>query len=219
MQVLLRRRQIEIAMLKTTGYRQVDLYALFGLEAALLGVVGGIVGTLVGLGVSFLIRRVVESAFFIHLPIILDTLTLVSGLLIGLATALIFGLLPIVQASQVRPLSVLREIIDQRKFTSRLITFVLLIILSLLFVLLASAILGDVITAAIAVYGGAGVIFSLALGFGLLVLAISRLPVYEKPRPRLLLWILLAFGITILSTLALVALFLLGQAASAFATR
>src|SRR5207244_4448995 len=41
MQVLLRRRQVEIAMLKTTGYRQVDLYALFGLEAALLGIVGG----------------------------------------------------------------------------------------------------------------------------------------------------------------------------------
>ena len=218
MQVLLRRRQIEIAMLKTTGYRQVDLYGLFGLEAALLGIVGGIVGTLLGLGISFLVRSVVERAFFIHLPIILDTLTLVSGLLIGLATALIFGLLPIVQASQVRPLSVLREIIDQRKFTSRLITFVLLIILSLLFVLLASAILGDVITAAIAVYGGAGVIFSLALGFGLLVLAISKLPVYEKPRPCMLLWVLLAIGITIVSILVLVALLLLGEFANAFAT-
>src|SRR6266436_2544812 len=219
MQVLLRRRQIEIAMLKTTGYRQVDLYTLFGLEAALLGIVGGIVGTLVGLGISYLVRSVVERAFFINLPIVLDALTLASGLLIGVATALIFGLLPIVQASQVRPLSVLRELHERGQVSSRLITFVLLIVLSLLFVVLASAILGDVVTAAIAVYGGAGVIFSLALGFGLLVLAISRLPVYEKPRPRLLLWILLAFGITILSTLVLVALFLLGQAASAFATR
>ena len=114
-QVLLRRRLIEIAMLKTTGYRQLDLYALFGLEAALLGIVGGIVGTLAGLGISFLVRSVVERAFFIHLPVILDSLTLASGLLVGLATALIFGLLPIVQASQVRPLSVLREIIEQRK--------------------------------------------------------------------------------------------------------
>ena len=218
-QVLLRRRQIEIAMLKTTGYRQVDLYALFGLEAALLGILGGVLGTLVGLGVSYLVRGIVDRAFFIHLPIVLDALTLASGLLIGMATALIFGLLPIVQASQVRPLSVLRELHERRQVSSRLITFVLLIVLSLLFVVLASAILGDVVTAAIAVYGGAGVIFSLALGFGLLVLAISRLPVYEKPRPRLLLWILLAFGITILSTLVLVALFLLGQAASAFATR
>lgn len=219
MQVLLRRRQIEIAMLKTTGYRQVDLYTLFGLEAALLGIVGGIVGTLVGLGISYLVRSVVERAFFINLPIVLDALTLASGLLIGLATALIFGLLPIVQASQVRPLSVLRELNERRQISSWLITIVLLVILSLLFVALAAVILGDVVTAVIAVYGGAGVIFSLALGFGLLVLAVSRLPVYEKPRPRMLLWILLAIGITLLSVLALVALFLLGQAASALATR
>ncbi len=217
-QVLLRRRQIEIAMLKTTGYRQVDLYALFGVEAALLGIIGGVVGTLVGLGVSYLVRSVVERAFFIHLPIVLDTLTIASGLLIGLATALIFGLLPIVQASQVRPLSVLREISEHRKISSRLITAGLLIILSLLFVALASAILGDVTTAVIAVYGGAGVIFSLALGFGLLVLAISKLPVYEKPRPRMLLWILMAIGIAVLSILVFGALFLLGEAANAFAT-
>ncbi len=217
-QVLLRRRQVEIAMLKTTGYRQVDLYALFGLEAALLGIIGGVVGTLVGLGISYLVRSVVEHAFFIHLPIVLDTLTIASGLLIGLATALIFGLLPIVQASQVRPLSILREISEHRKISSRIITVVLLIILSLLFVVLASAILGDVLTAAIAVYGGAGVIFSLALGFGLLVLAISKLPVYEKPRPRMLLWILMAIGIALLSLLVSGALFLLGEAANAFAT-
>ena len=218
-QVLLRRRQIEIAMLKTTGYRQIDLYALFGLEAALLGVMGGIVGTLVGLGASYLVRIVVERAFFIHLPIVLDGLTVASGLLIGLATALIFGLLPIVQASQVRPLSVLRESNEGRKAFSWLLTAVLLIILSLLFVALASTILGDVITAVIAVYGGAGVIFALALGFGLLVVAISKLPVYEGPRPRILLWILLALGITILSVLVLGGLFFLGQAANTLATR
>lgn len=217
-QVLLRRRQIEIAMLKTAGYRQVDLYALFGFEAALLGIIGGVVGTMAGVGISYLVRSVVERAFFIHLPVVLDTLTIASGLLIGLATALIFGLLPIVQASQVRPLTVLREIKETNSASSILITIVLLIVLSILFVVLASAILGDLVTAAIAVYGGAGVIFALALGFGLLVLAISKLPVYERPRPRMLLWMLLALGVTILSALVLVALFLLGQAANAFAT-
>ena len=218
-QVLLRRRQIEIAMLKTMGYHQVDLYALFGLEAALLGIIGGIVGTLIGLGASYLVRIVVERAFFIHLPVVLDGLTIASGLLIGLATALIFGLLPIVQASQVRPLSVLRETNEGRKAFSWLLTAVLLLILSLLFVTLASTILGDVITAIIAVYGGAGVIFALALGFGLLVLAISKLPVYERPRPRILLWIFLALGITILSALVCAALLFLGQAANTLATR
>ncbi len=152
MQVLLRRRQVEIAMLKTTGYRQHDLYALFGLEAALLGITGGVIGTAAGIGASYLVRAVVENAFFLHLPVIWDTLTISSGLLIGLATALIFGLLPIVQASQIRPLAVLREISEGTKTSSRLTTIVLLVLLSLLFVILASTILSDIVTAAIAVY-------------------------------------------------------------------
>src|SRR5579885_1442906 len=166
-----------------------------------------------------LLALVVEHAFFIHLPVVLDSLTIASGLFIGLATALIFGLLPIVQASQVRPLAVLRELPEGNRRFSWLLTAILLVVLSLLFVVLASTILGDLITAAIAVYGGAGVIFALGLGFGLLVLAISKLPVYERPRPRMLLWILVALGLTLASAVILVALLFLGQAANNLAIR
>ena len=44
MQVVLRRRHMEIAMLKTVGYQRHDLVNLFGLEASILGFIGGIVG-------------------------------------------------------------------------------------------------------------------------------------------------------------------------------
>ena len=218
MQVLLRRRQVEIAMLKTTGYRQVDLYGLFGLEAALLGVVGGCVGTLAGIGASYLVRAIVEYAFPLHLPITLDPTTIGSGFVIGLSTALIFGLLPIVQASQIRPLAVLRDSSETVGTTSRATTLVLLILLSVLFVALSASILGSVTTAIIAVYGGAIVIFVLALGLGLLVLAISKLPVYEKPQPRILLWILAALGAIGVAALVSGLLGLLGNAINHYAS-
>ncbi len=218
MQVLLRRRQVEIAMLKTTGYRQVDLYGLFGLEAALLGVLGGIVGTIAGIGASYLVRTIVEHAFPLHLPIVLDMTTIGSGFVIGLSTALIFGLLPIVQASQIRPLAVLRDSSEATAASSRLTTVVLLLLLSVLFVALASSILGSVTTAIIAVYGGAIVIFVLALGLGLLVLAISKLPVYERPQARILLWILAALGSIVLAAGAFGLLGLLGTVINRYAT-
>jgi putative ABC transport system permease protein len=218
MQVLLRRRQIEVAMLKTTGYRRRDLYALFGLEAALLGVGGGVLGTVLGLGASYLVRLVIERAFLIQLPILLDPLTIVSGLLIGLATALIFGLLPIVHASQIRPLAVLRELTEERQVNTRLINLLLLFALSVLFVFLAATILGDFVTSVIAVYGGALLVFALAAGFGLLVLAISKLPVYEHFQPRLLLWLLSAFGIVALVGALCVGLLFVGRIADRLAT-
>lgn len=219
MQVLLRRRQVEIAMLKTTGYRQVDLYGLFGLEAALLGIVGGILGTAAGIGASYLVRTLVEHTFLLHLPIVLDGTTIVSGVVIGVATALIFGLLPIVEASQIRPLAVLRDSQEQTKAGSRLTTILLLLLLSLLFVGLAAAILGDVVTAVIAVYGGALVVVTLGLGLGILVLAISKLPVYDRPSLRILLWIASALGGVIVAALVFAGLSLLGDLAQVFAAR
>ncbi len=196
MQVLLRRRNVEIAMLKTAGYRQSDLYGLFGLEAALLGLMGGAVGTGAGIGVSYIVRGIVGQAINFDLPVVLDTYTIVSGLLIGFFTAVIFGLLPIIQASQVRPLSVLRGS-EETKSGSVLLTGGLLVLLSVLFVGLATSIIGDFVTAVLVVYGGTGMLFALALGFGILVSSIARLPVYDRPSPRILLWILLAFGILI----------------------
>jgi putative ABC transport system permease protein len=193
MQVLLRRRRTEIAMLKTAGYQQGTLYSLFGVEAGILGLLGGIVGTLLGLGASYLVSGIVGNATQISLPISLDAGTLISGLLIGFFTALIFGLLPIVQASQIRPLAVLRES-DENTTSSWVITGLLVVLLSVLFVILATTIIGNVVTSIFVVYGGTLLLFSLAAGFSLLVLVISKLPVYEKPSPRILLWILMALG-------------------------
>lgn len=217
MQVLLRRRTLEIATLKTTGYRQGDLAMLFGTEALLLGTMGGIIGTGAGVGVSYLVRAVVEQAFFLHLPVRLDSWIIVSGVLIGIATAGIFGVLPIVQASQLRPIVVLRENEHSQSIRSHSwqATAGLLFLLSLLFVLLATTILGSLPLALIAVYGGAGIIIALSAGFGFLVVAISRLPVYETPDRRMLRWLLAAFaiavGTAVMSTLLFGASYLLAR--------
>ena len=61
MQVLLSRRKTEIAMLKTAGYRRGDLYALFGLEAGLLGLIGGIVGAAASIGVSSIVHGFMQN--------------------------------------------------------------------------------------------------------------------------------------------------------------
>src|SRR5260370_21441685 len=61
MQVLLSRRKTDIAMLKTTGYRRMDLYMLFGLEAGLLGLIGGVVGAAAAPGVSYIVRGLMQN--------------------------------------------------------------------------------------------------------------------------------------------------------------
>lgn len=183
MQVLLSRRRIEIAMLKTTGYRRFDLYLLFGLEAALLGLIGGVVGAAAAIGVSALIRILVENLFPVVIPFILDPVIIGGGVLIGLVTALIFGLMPIVQAANIRPLNVIRELPEGNRVGSFFLAIGLLLILSVLFCLLAIFILNDVGLGIGAVYGSFIFLGILSLFFGLIVFLISILPVPERFNP------------------------------------
>ncbi len=195
MQVLLSRRKIEIAMLKTTGYRRLDLYLLFGLEAGLLGLVGGAIGALAATIVSFLVRNLVQQTFNINIPFILDPVTIAGGVLIGFVTALIFGLMPIVQAGNIRPLNVIRELPEGNRVGSILLTIGLLIILSVLFCLLAIFVLNDVVLGISAVYGAFIFLGLLSIFFGLVVLLVSILPVPERFNIKFL--ALLAVGIVL----------------------
>ncbi|HLW01982.1 MAG TPA: FtsX-like permease family protein [Ktedonobacterales bacterium] len=179
MQVLLRRRQTEIAMLKTAGYHRRDLYLLFGVEAGLLGLIGGAVGAAAGVGVSFLVKGLVENAFSISLPAAIDPVTVGSGVAIGFFTALIFGLLPIVQASRIRPIAVLRGL-GERATSSAVLSIVLSLLLAVLFFLLALSILQNVAVALGVVVGGGLFLLLLSLAFTLVAFLISKLPVPER---------------------------------------
>src|SRR6185437_10934680 len=215
MQVLLRRRLLEIAMLKTQGYRQRHLLLMFGIEALLLGLIGGVVGALLGIGLSFLVQALVERAFYLTIPTIIDPLTVASGVAIGLVTTLIFGLLPIVRTSAVRPLAVLREMGAEGGRASRMATVGLLLLLSALFFLLALGILGN-LTVALAVVLGAGLALGLLTAlFSLVAGVISHWPTPNLRRgvsllalvPFLLIGLLLlrlstGFGVLLLALVA-----------------
>jgi len=208
MQVLLRRRQTEIAMLKTAGYRRGDLYALFGLEAALLGLVGGVIGSAVGVGVSLGVRALVQNLLATSLPLVIDWQYIVGGVVIGLATALIFGLMPIVQAAQIRPLAVLRESSEGLQGTGLALSLLLSVILAALFFLLAYVILQNLAVAVGSVAGAGIFLVILAAVFLLIVLLIGSFPVPE----RLTWW----YAAAVIVVAAVGILIALNKASSAF---
>src|SRR6266566_48894 len=203
MQVLLSRRKTEIAMLKTTGYRRKDLYLLFGLEAGLLGLIGGVVGGVSAIGVSYIVRILVQN-FGISVPFVLNPWTIAGGVAIGLVTALIFGLMPIVQAANIRPLNVIRELSESRGVSSVALTIGLLVVLSVLFCILAIVILNnDVLLGVGAVYGTFAFLLVLSAFFGLVVFVVSKLPVPERFNLKYLALILVGVAASVLVYLVL----------------
>jgi len=184
MQVLLRRRRTEVAMLKAAGYRQRDLLALFGLEAVLIGLLGGVLGAAGGAGAALLVRPLFERAFSLTLPATLDPVTVGLGVVLGVVSALIFALLPIAGAGQVRPVAVLRELPEGARVASRASMLLLGTLFVALIFALAWSILQDV-TAALGLVVGAGVaLVLLGLVFVSVIAVLSRLPVALLPLPR-----------------------------------
>lgn len=179
-QVLLSRRRVEIAVLKTTGYRRRDLYLMFGAETATLGLVGGVLGTAVGVGVSVLVKVLVERVLTIDLTFTLDAAISVEGVVIGVVTSLMFGLLPIARAAEVRPAAVLRDAATVTSSTTRAVSGALYAVVVALFTAMAAILLGD-IGLAVGVVVGALILIGLLTGaFYGVVVTVGRLPVPER---------------------------------------
>jgi predicted lysophospholipase L1 biosynthesis ABC-type transport system permease subunit len=177
MQTLLRRRSMEIAMLKASGFTRRNLSVLFGIQAILYGLVGGVVGAIAGVGASLFLKDIIANAFSLTLTTTIDPVTVASGIAVGCATAFIFGLLPIVRASQVRPLALLRDLPEGMRATSRVISVLLMLMLAALFFALALAILQDVTMALAFIVGVAIALAMLGLLFMLAIALVGRIPV------------------------------------------
>jgi predicted lysophospholipase L1 biosynthesis ABC-type transport system permease subunit len=183
MQTLLRRRFMEIAMLKSVGFTRRNLYTLYGSQAILYGLAGGVVGAIAGVWASLFLKDIIANAFALTLTTTIDPLTVACGLAVGCATAFIFGLLPIVRASQVRPVALLRDLPEGARATSLLTSVLLILLLAALFFALALTIVQDV-TTALEFIAGAGIALAvLSLLFALAIALVSRAPVsFVLPR-------------------------------------
>jgi putative ABC transport system permease protein len=96
-------------VLKTLGYRRWHLMIMFGLETALIGAIGSVIGIGAALLLGHPLMSSMERTGIFLLEWKVDPSTLISGGLAGVATALIFGFYAILRASAVRPAAILRH--------------------------------------------------------------------------------------------------------------
>jgi putative ABC transport system permease protein len=96
-------RTREIGVRKAIGARRRDIVWQFLLEAMTLTSVGGIMGILIGWGLSLTIRALVPN-----LPSTVPLWAVVTGFGVATAVGLFFGIWPAVKASRLDPITALR---------------------------------------------------------------------------------------------------------------
>ncbi len=108
MLVVVGRRTLEIGVLKSLGLHGRQITIMFLIEAAALGVVGSLLGSVLGLGMVSVLQRVAEETVSQTLSFRLFPEAIVTGLVTGILVTLVFGFLPTLSAGRVRPAVVLQ---------------------------------------------------------------------------------------------------------------
>ena len=96
-------RTREIGVRKAVGATRRDIVFQFLFEAIMLTTVGGLVGILFAVGVSYLVMFLYPA-----LPASIPTWAVVTGFFVSVAVGLVFGVLPAVKASNLDPIESLR---------------------------------------------------------------------------------------------------------------
>jgi putative ABC transport system permease protein len=102
-------RTREIGIMKAIGARNSEILSIFLAEAAIIGFVGGVLGLILGISVSLLIQKIVVSAGFGLLKIIVTPGIIIFGLFFAAFIGIISGIIPAYRASKQKPIDALRS--------------------------------------------------------------------------------------------------------------
>jgi putative ABC transport system permease protein len=103
-------RTKEIGVMKAIGAKNKDILTVFLTESAMLGLVGGIVGAIMGLSLAFAVSQIANAALGNAIFVINPSIPLLVGsVMFSLLIGVISGLVPAFQASKLNPVDALRK--------------------------------------------------------------------------------------------------------------
>ena len=102
----------DIAILKAMGFAGKDVKQIFMIQSLVIGLVGGVLGLIIGYGLSYLISKApFDGGDFIsldHFPVNFNPKYYMIGIIFGVITTALAGYMPSRKASKVDPIEILR---------------------------------------------------------------------------------------------------------------
>ena len=109
----LEQRMDMLAILKAVGAGSSDLLRIFLLQTLGLGLAGGVLGVAAGVGVMAALPAVFGKLLPVHTVLAFPWRSVLAGLGTGLLTTLLFCLPPLLDVRAIRPVLVLRRLVEQ----------------------------------------------------------------------------------------------------------
>jgi putative ABC transport system permease protein len=112
----LEQRMDVLAILKAIGAGSGDLLRIFLLQTMGLGLAGAVLGVAAGVGVMLALPAVFGSLLPVHATLAFPWKSALAGLATGLLTTLLFCLPPLLDVRKVRPILVLRRVVEEAEW-------------------------------------------------------------------------------------------------------
>ncbi len=123
-----REKREEVAVLRCVGSSGWQAFNIFFIQIFLLGIVGSVIGSFVGVGIQQVIPFFLKGVIPFELSFVISWKSLLMGLLLGTVVSVLFSVLPLVGVRFVPPLTVLRtDFKEQRVFSKTRLTAMVLI--------------------------------------------------------------------------------------------
>ena len=107
MLIAVSQRVREVGLRKALGARNTDVMAQFLVESAAVSFLGGAIGIILGVLVSFLASAVIQSLGY-NWPFLISIWSIIIAVAVSLLIGIIFGLYPAYKAARVSPMEALR---------------------------------------------------------------------------------------------------------------
>lgn len=128
--VFIQQRLDTIGILRCLGATARDVFAIYLLQAAVMGLIGSVLGAALGVGIQQLLPSVLGSLLPLDVQVAFAPRAVFLGLGIGLWIAVIFAVLPLAAVRRISPLVTLRRDVDpapRRRDSTRWIPRLLLV--------------------------------------------------------------------------------------------
>lgn len=161
-QIYMKEKLPSVAVLKCLGASRRQTFLIYLIQIAVMGLVGGVIGTAAGLLLQQLFPLLLQEFLPVEIAVSVSATAAVMGLLLGVFMSVLFALLPLMSTLYVSPLQVLRIQEGGPKRNGRAEVLVILGIILLIF--LFSLLLLDNLRYAVAFVVAIGITFAALAG-------------------------------------------------------
>lgn len=110
--VYIKQRIETVAVLRCIGAQSAPTFAIYLVQATVMGFLAACFGSLIGLGVQWLLPQLLADFLPVEVTVTIKWIPVFIGLAVGLGVSLLFALLPLLSVKNVSPLLTLRKSVE-----------------------------------------------------------------------------------------------------------